>query len=84
VDDDVIAELTAPKYEILDRMGKVKIEPKKDIIKRLGYSPDRAEALLLAFLETNYTVELPSTALTDFQLPISWGGRAGMRSDALN
>ncbi len=52
VDDDVIAELTSPKYEILDKHGKVKIEPKKDIIKRLGFSPDRAEALLLAFLET--------------------------------
>jgi len=56
VDDDVIHELTSPKYEILDRMGKVRIEPKKDIIKRLGFSPDRAEALLLAFLETSWEV----------------------------
>lgn len=51
VDDDVIHELTSPKYEILDAHGKIKIEPKDQIIKRLGFSPDRAEALLLAFLE---------------------------------
>lgn len=85
VDDDVIAELTAPKYEILDRMGKVKIEPKKDIIKRLGFSPDRAEALLLAFLETEYVVELPTTALTEYQLPIPWAGaRSFERSNLFN
>lgn len=52
VDDDVIHELTAPRYQILDHHGMIKIEPKPDIIKRLGFSPDRAEALLLAFLET--------------------------------
>jgi hypothetical protein len=49
VDDDVIHELTQPKYEILDSHGKIKIEAKKDVIKRLGFSPDRAEALILAF-----------------------------------
>jgi hypothetical protein len=47
VDDDVINELTTPRYVILDSHGKIKIEPKKDLIKRLGFSPDRAEALIL-------------------------------------
>lgn len=51
VDDDTIAELTASQYEIMDSFGKIKIEPKDEIIKRLGASPDRAEALLLAFYE---------------------------------
>lgn len=50
VEDDVIHELTASRYEILDSKGKIKVEPKKNVIKRLGgLSPDRAEALLLAF-----------------------------------
>ena len=53
VDDDTIHELTTPRYEILDSHGKVKIEPKKDIIERLGFSPDSAEALLLAFFKTH-------------------------------
>lgn len=51
VDDDVINELSASRYEIIDSHGKIKIEPKKDIIKRLRLSPDRAEALLLAFYD---------------------------------
>jgi len=51
VDDQTIHELTTPRYEILDSHGKIKIEPKDDIIKRLGFSPDSAEALLLAFYE---------------------------------
>lgn len=51
VDDDVIAELTVSTYEILDSFGKIKIEPKDKIIERLGESPDRAEALLLAFYD---------------------------------
>lgn len=49
VDDSTIHELTASRYEILDSKGRIKIEPKKKVIKRLGLSPDRAEALLLAF-----------------------------------
>jgi hypothetical protein len=56
VDDDVIAELTASTYEIMDSYGKIKIEPKDKIIERLGESPDRAEALLLAFYSVHNVV----------------------------
>lgn len=49
LDDDAIGELTAPKYEIVDSQGKIKIESKAEVIKRLGRSPDVADALLLAF-----------------------------------
>lgn len=47
-DDDVIAQLIAPKYS-LQRGGRIKVEPKEDVRKRLGRSPDDADALLLAF-----------------------------------
>ena len=57
VDDDVINELTAPRYAILDSFGKIKIEAKKDVIKRLGVSPDHAEALILAFHEVKKTAQ---------------------------
>lgn len=56
VDDDVVAELTVSTYEIVDSFGKIKIEPKDKIIERLGESPDRAEALLLAFYDPNSVV----------------------------
>jgi hypothetical protein len=49
IDDDTIAELSAPRYEIMDSKGKVKIEAKDEVIKRMGVSPDRADALLLAY-----------------------------------
>lgn len=48
VDDETLAQLTAPKYT-LDSRGRVKVEPKADTRKRLGRSPDDADALLLAF-----------------------------------
>jgi hypothetical protein len=81
VDDDVIHELTSSKYEILDNHGKVKIEPKKDIIKRLGFSPDRAEALLLAFLETTAEGGLVGVqTLTEAILGINGGARGLRRS----
>jgi hypothetical protein len=51
VDDDVVRELTASRYEIMDSQGKIKIEKKDQVIKRLKVSPDRAEALMLAFYD---------------------------------
>jgi hypothetical protein len=78
VEDDVIAELTSAKYQVLDAYGKIKIEPKKDIIKRLGFSPDRAEALLLAFLEVVTEGQIMGGALVGTMLgPSAAGGFRG-------
>lgn len=59
----LIHELTMPRYEILDSRGKVKIEPKEQIIQRLGASPDVAESVLLAFVPANWAAELKTSAL---------------------
>lgn len=48
VDDDTLAQLNAPRYK-LDGNGRIKVEPKDDTRKRIGRSPDDADALLLAF-----------------------------------
>ncbi len=48
LDDATIAQLTAPKHSP-DASGRVKVERKDDTKKRLGRSPDDADALLLAF-----------------------------------
>lgn len=50
VDDDTIHELTIARYKIVDSSGRILIEPKKEIIKRVGKSPDSSDALLLAFM----------------------------------
>lgn len=58
VDDDLIHELTTPRYEIIDSSGRLKIESKDKVIKRLGHSPDLSDAILLAYVET-FTVATP-------------------------
>jgi hypothetical protein len=54
VDDDLLSELTAPKYMIKDSYGKIQIEAKSEIKSRLGHSPDLADALLLAFYDPSF------------------------------
>ena len=46
--DATVAQLLEPRWSI-DAQGRIKVEPKEDVIKRLGRSPDNADALLLAF-----------------------------------
>lgn len=46
--DTTVAQLLEPLWEV-DAQGRIFVEPKPDIIKRLGRSPDNADALLLAF-----------------------------------
>lgn len=58
VDDDVLAELTSARYEILDSQGRIKIEPKEQVRTRLGRSPDLADALLLAFYNMSFVGEV--------------------------
>jgi hypothetical protein len=51
VEDDrerLVTQLTAPKYW-MDSSGRIVVEPKDETRKRLGRSPDNADALLLAF-----------------------------------
>ena len=45
------ADLCAARYSIVS--GKIKVEPKEDIKKRLGRSPDEGEAVLLAWHAVN-------------------------------
>jgi hypothetical protein len=50
IDDDTLSQLVEPKYS-KNTLGQIVVEPKEDIISRLGRSPDDADALLLAFYE---------------------------------
>lgn len=51
VDDDLLAELTEPEYTVVDSQGKIQVERRDSIVSKLGHSPDRATALLMAFWE---------------------------------
>ena len=81
VDDDAIHELTAAQYEIVDSSGCVKVEAKEKIIKRIGVSPDRSDALLLAYYDPHVDLimpprkameELAGRQLTAGLVPGSW------------
>lgn len=61
--DDIIHELTMPKYEIMNgTSGRVKVEPKEKIRERLHASPDLAESLLLAFVPASWAASTESAA----------------------
>lgn len=46
--DTTVAQLLEPRWDV-DPRGRVRVEPKDEIRKRLGRSPDNADAVLLAF-----------------------------------
>ena len=46
-DPELYADLTAPRYST--KSGKIKIEAKDDIKKRLGRSPDKGDAVVMAW-----------------------------------
>ena len=50
-DDELLSELASVKYKV-DARGAIQIESKEDMKKRLGHSPDRADAVVLAFANT--------------------------------
>lgn len=52
--DTTMAQLLEPRWEV-DPQGRIRVEPKEEIIKRLGRSPDNADALLLAFYSAGRT-----------------------------
>ena len=53
VDDATVGQLIAPKYA-QDSAGRIKVERKEETRRRIGRSPDRADALLLAFFEPDF------------------------------
>lgn len=62
---DLVNELSdrGARYEIVDSMGKVKVESNEKIIQRLGYSPDLATSVLLAFVPASWAGETMTAGL---------------------
>jgi hypothetical protein len=48
--DSTVAQLLEPQWDS-DPTGRVRVEKKDEVIKRLGRSPDNADALLLAYFQ---------------------------------
>lgn len=61
-DEDLLSDLCAPEYKI-DSQGRLVVEPKEETKKRLGRSPDRADAVMMAFcraVAAGMNVRLPT------------------------
>lgn len=52
--DTTVAQLLEPRWDV-DPKGRIRVEPKDEIKKRLSRSPDNADALLLAFYAAGRT-----------------------------
>lgn len=48
-DDRLLGDLTSPRWLPITSSGKLRLEPKADIKKRLGRSPDTADAVVMLF-----------------------------------
>lgn len=72
-DPELINQLCAVKYEI--RNGKIKIEDKAEIKKRIGRSPDRADALIQGIWAIDNVKKREK--LNNFQRVNPWKGGSG-------
>lgn len=59
----LIAGLCAPTFDI--GPNGVRVEPKEDVVKRLGFSPDEADAVVMAWAYGGVTNELDQAARPD-------------------
>lgn len=55
-DKDLLAELCAPRWQL--RGTAIKVESRDDVVKRVGRSPDRATAVILALMDTPKVAQL--------------------------
>jgi hypothetical protein len=61
-DPELAKELTTPTYT--HQNGKLRLEEKEQIKKRLGFSPDKGDALALTFALPDMPAASPFDALT--------------------
>jgi hypothetical protein len=57
-------QLSGVKYEIMDSRGKIRLEPKKDIISRLGHSPDEGDTYVQGIYGLRFAPNLAEPKMT--------------------
>jgi len=51
LDQELQEELAAPSYKVLEGSGRIKVDGKEDLRKKLKRSPNKADAVVMAFYE---------------------------------
>lgn len=69
-DTELLADICAPRWEMSGM--RVKVESREDIVKRIGRSPDRASALILAQIETPNLDEIRATQHQTNKAVLDW------------
>lgn len=70
-DEDLAAQLSNIKYKFTSR-GQIQIESKDDMKRRGVHSPDRADALMLAFAPQNGPSDAPICFVDSIDGPSNW------------
>ena len=82
VDDETIEQLASVRYKENSK-HQIKIELKAEVIKRIGVSPDKAEALLLAYWEDESWTQEEATSHTYAQAAVEATGQVASMSTAM-
>ena len=61
VDEELRTQLMAPRFKVVSSNGKVQLEPKSETKKRLGRSPDRADAYVMGMYVLPRTTPIKTT-----------------------
>jgi hypothetical protein len=75
-DDELVGDLCSPRWKMTSA-GKVLVESKDDIRKRLGRSPDVADAVIMCFTERSGGAALPLAAA------VAWNSRTDVPGGAV-
>lgn len=79
-DEALLADLNAPSWaEVTGVPPRIQVEPKADLVERLGHSPDHGDAVVMAFwadaMRHTSDFGVPSGSLPTSQpTPLGWGG----------
>lgn len=61
-DPELLADLCAPRWKI-STGGKIQIEPKEDVIKRIGRSPDKGDSVVYAHAQVSDGISFTSARM---------------------
>lgn len=75
-DDDLTADLTAPRWEPVTG-GKIQVESKDDIKKRLGRSTDYGDAVVMVMWADQYRDDRPGADKSQRLRPVAYANKGG-------
>jgi hypothetical protein len=68
----MISDLTTPRWEITSGVPpKIKVEPKEEVVKRLGRSPDRGDSVVMVMWADRHRGEGANFAVPVGRMPVS-------------